>query len=151
MRRFMAAGLLSLLSMGAASAQTPAGDWLVQDGTAAIRIVQCGGAFWGVISWTKGPPGTDGNNPNPALRSRSVLGMPILINMRPGSGRWDGEVYNAQDGSTYTSHISLVTPDTLKIEGCVFGGLICGGENWTRVPLPKGSPSDHAVCSGLPK
>jgi len=148
----MAAGLLSLLSTGAAFAQgTPAGDWLVEDGTAHIRVVQCGGAYWGVISWTKGAPGRDEHNPDPAKRNRSMLGIPILINMRPAGNSWDGEVYDAQDGSTYTSHIALASPDVLRIEGCVLGGLICGGENWTRVPPPKGSPSDHAVCSGLPR
>jgi uncharacterized protein (DUF2147 family) len=151
MRGFLAAGLLSLLSAGTALAQSPAGEWLVKDGTAHIRIAQCGDALWGVISWTKGPAGKDENNPDPSKRGRSILGVPILINMKPGESQWEGEVYNAQDGSIYTSHIRLVSPDVLSIEGCVFGGLICGGEKWTRVPLAKGSPSDQAVCSGLSK
>jgi uncharacterized protein (DUF2147 family) len=151
MRRFLTAGLASLLSAGTALAQSPAGEWLVKDGTAHIRIAQCAGAYWGVISWTKGPAGKDENNPDPAKRGRSILGVPILINMKPGASQWDGEVYNAQDGSIYTSHIHLVSPDVLSIEGCVLGGLICGGENWTRVPLAKDSPSDQAVCSRLPK
>ena len=151
MKRYLAAGLFSLLSAGAAFGQTPAGEWAVEDGTAHIRIAKCGDAYWGVIAWTKGPPGRDENNPDPAKRDRSVMGMPILINMQPAEGRWDGEVYNAENGETYTSHISLQSPDSLRIEGCVLGGLICGGENWKRVPLPKGAPSDQAVCSRLPK
>ncbi len=151
MRLFLAAGLMSLLPITAAFAQSPAGEWVVKDGTAHIRIVPCGDAFWGVISWTKGPAGKDVNNPDPAKRDRSVMGMPILINMHPGEGQWDGEVYNAENGETYTSHISLLGPDTLKIEGCVLGGLICGGENWTRVALPKNHASDQAVCSGVSK
>jgi uncharacterized protein (DUF2147 family) len=151
MRHLIAAGLASLITGGAALAESPTGEWLVKDGTAHIRIADCGGTLWGVISWTKGAPGKDVNNPDPALRERSVMGMPILINMKPGSGRWEGQVYNAEDGSTYTSHISLVSPDVLSIEGCVFGGFICGGEKWTRVQQSKGSPSDQAVCSRLPK
>jgi uncharacterized protein (DUF2147 family) len=151
MRYFIAAGFVILFTSGAAFAQSPLGEWAVKDGTAHIRVADCGGALWGVISWTKGTPGKDVNNPNPALRDRSIMGLPILINMHPGGGRWDGEVYNAEDGSTYTSHISLVSPDVLSIEGCVLGGFICGGENWTRVPLAKGAPSDQAVCSRLPK
>ena len=151
MRHLIAAGLAALIPAGTAWAQSPTGEWLVKDGTAHIRIADCGGALWGVIAWTKDAPGKDVNNPNPALRDRSVIGMPILINMRPGGGRWDGQVYNAEDGSTYTSHITLVSADVLSIEGCVFGGFICGGENWTRVPLAKGSPSDQTVCSRLPR
>jgi len=80
-----------------------------------------------------------------------MLGVPILINMHPDGSRWQGEVYNAEDGETYAANIKLVSPDVLKIEGCGFFGMICGGEDWTRVPLPKGSPSDQAVCSSLPK
>ncbi len=159
MKRFIAAGVVFLLSGGTALAQpfskaplpSPLGEWRVKDGTADIRIVECGGALWGVIAWTKTPPGTDDSNPDPALRGRSVLWMPILINMQPAGGRWEGRVYNAENGQTYSSNISLVTPDVLKIEGCVFGGLICGGEDWTRVPLPKGSPPDQLVCSRLPR
>jgi uncharacterized protein (DUF2147 family) len=119
----------------------------VEDGTARIRVVPCGSALWGVISWTKGPAGTDQNNPDPAKRRRSIMGLPILLNMKPAGRRWDGEVYNAENGQVYTSHISLASADVLKIEGCVLGGLICGGENWKRVQPVKTQPSDQEVCS----
>ena len=56
--------------------------------------------------------------------------------MRPTKpGLWEGEVYNAENGQTYSSRISLTAPDVLRIEGCVFAGLICGGESWTRVKV----------------
>jgi len=125
------------------------GEWAVENGEAHIRIVKCDQGLWGVISWTKGPAGMDEHNPDPAKRSRSMLGVPILINMQPGQNQWDGEVYNAENGETYNSNISLVSADQLRIEGCVLGGLICGGETWTRVPPTKGAPTDQAVCSGL--
>jgi len=150
-KRVMIAAAIGLCSIGTAYAESPIGEWAVQDGTAHIRIVPCGKALWGVIAWTKGPPGKDENNPDPAKRDRSVMGMPILINMQPGEQQWEGEVYNAQNGETYTSHIALESPNVLRIEGCVFGGLICGGEEWKRVPLSKGAPSDQAVCSGVAK
>ncbi len=150
MRRFIVASMFSLLGAASAAAQTPIGEWLVEDGTAHIRIASCGNALWGVISWTKGEPGKDENNPDPAKRTRSVMGMPILINMKPSGKHWEGEVYNAENGKTYDSNISLTSADVLRIEGCVLG-FLCGGENWTRVPPVKGSPSDQAVCSGLAK
>jgi uncharacterized protein (DUF2147 family) len=160
MKRIIAAGIICLIPAGAALAQqppqlqpSPTGEWRVKDGTADIRVVNCGGAMWGVIAWTKGGPAntdTDKNNPDPALRNRPVLGLPILLNMQPSEGKWEGEVYNAENGKTYSSNISLVSPDVLAIEGCVLG-FLCGGENWTRVPLPKGSPTDQAVCAKLSK
>jgi uncharacterized protein (DUF2147 family) len=150
MRRFIVAGILGVCFVSAAEAQSPVGEWIVEDGTAHIRIVPCGNALWGVISWTKDAPGQDENNPDPAKRSRSVMGMPILLNMKPAGQRWDGEVYNAENGQTYTAHISLNSPNVLKIEGCVLGGLFCGGENWNRFqasPAPKADPSAQDVCS----
>ncbi len=151
MNKLLIAATFSLCSIGAAAAQSPIGEWQVQDGTAHIRIVPCGKALWGVINWTKGPPGKDENNPDPAKRNRSVMGMPILINMKPSEEQWEGEVYNAENGQTYSSYISLKSPDVLRIQGCVLGGLICGGEDWSRVPLTKGSPPDQTVCSGVAK
>jgi uncharacterized protein (DUF2147 family) len=153
MKRLMAAGIACLIPAGAALAQSPTGEWRVKDGTADIRVVDCGGALWGVIAWTQGGAtnkDTDKNNPDPALRDRPVLGLPILINMQPSEGRWEGSVYNAENGKTYDSSISLVSPDVLAIQGCVLG-FLCGGEEWTRQPLPKGAPSDKAVCAKLVK
>jgi uncharacterized protein (DUF2147 family) len=133
------------------SHQSPVGEWLVNDRTARIRIENCGGAMWGAVSWEKSPGGQDVQNPDPAKRTRATLGLPVLLNMHPGQdGRWDGEVYNAKNGKTYTAHITMVDPNTLQIEGCVLGSL-CGGENWTRFQPKKatfvGQPLD--VCSGV--
>jgi uncharacterized protein (DUF2147 family) len=131
---------------GQAAKPNPTGDWLVSDGTAIIRIAPCGGALCGNVAWTKDPGGVDENNPDPAKRSRPILGLPILLDMKPsGDNRWDGDVYNAENGKTYESHIWLKSPDVLRIEGCVLG-FLCGGQDWTRTtqlqtpaaPPPKG-------------
>ena len=76
------------------------------------------------------------------------MGLPILIDMRPSQGRWAGQVYNAENGKTYDANIGLVSGNVLHIEGCVLG-FLCGGENWTRQPSPKGAPSDRDVCLQL--
>jgi uncharacterized protein (DUF2147 family) len=150
MKSFIVACVFSLVSAGTALAQTPVGEWLVEDGTAHIRIVSCGTALWGVISWTKGEAGKDENNPDPAKRNRSVLGIPILMNMKPSGKKWEGEVYNAENGKTYDSNISLSSVDVLRIEGCVLG-FLCGGENWKRVTATKASSPDQEVCSRVAK
>jgi uncharacterized protein (DUF2147 family) len=149
----------------AAAEPQPIGEWRVANGLANIRIDDCDGALWGVISWEK-EPGTDSNNPNPGERNRPTLGLHILLNMKPTKpGLWQGEVYNAENGKTYESKISLASADVLRIEGCILG-FLCGGENWTRVkpdPAQKppagqrtGKPKDGAsptltACTGLPK
>jgi hypothetical protein len=62
--------------------------------------------------------------------------MPILLGMTPSkTNRWDGQIYNSEDGHTYSANISLVDPNTLRVQGC-FLGFLCGGENWTRFESP---------------
>jgi hypothetical protein len=78
--------------------------------------------------------------------------MPILLDMKKKAGvdQWEGEVYNAKDGQSYSSTIKPVGSDQLEIQGCVLG-FLCGGETWTRVagPIPP-SPSG-AMAKGTPK
>jgi len=133
-RLLCGAGLAAALSASATAAPAPTGDWMVAKGGAIIRIVDCGGRYWGVVAWEKDPGGKDAKNPNPALRSRSTLGMPVVLGMRPNGqqGTWAGELYNSEDGRTYGGTISLQGADTLEVQGCVLG-IFCGGEKWRRV------------------
>jgi len=116
----------------------PSGTWLTQAGDAKVRVSKCGGGICGVVIWLKAPidPATgkrqvDDKNPNPALAKRPMIGLPLFSGMRAaGPNKWSGQIYNADDGKSYGSNISVSGPDTLKVEGCV--GAFCGGENWTR-------------------
>jgi uncharacterized protein (DUF2147 family) len=158
----LAAGLLFLIDAWAASADSPTGDWLVEKRWAIIRIVDCGGQLWGVVSWET-HPSVDAKNPDPDKRSRPTLGMPILLAMkRSKPNEWSGQIYNSRDGHTYDANINLSAPDVLRVEGCVLG-FLCGGEDWTRVTaqttsLPKGAPAPwvsanagtvQQICAGL--
>ena len=126
------AGLALVLAMPASAAPSPSGEWMVAKGEAIIRIVDCGGQYWGLVAWEQKPGGTDSRNPNAALRTRTTLGMPILLGMAPSGQAWKGQIYNSEDGRTYDGFISLAGPNTLQVRGCVLG-FLCGGENWQRV------------------
>jgi uncharacterized protein (DUF2147 family) len=154
MRKVYLAAVLFAFMCGTAAAADPAGEWLVKDGSARIRIEPCANGLWGFISWVR-EPGTDHKNPDPAKRTRSIIGVPILRSMTPVKpNRWEGEVYNADNGKMYSASIALVSDDVLKIEGCVLGGLFCGGENWTRAQqveqqTPVQKPRDKPTASGV--
>jgi uncharacterized protein (DUF2147 family) len=142
------AGILA--SCIGATAQGPGGDpsgtWLVANGYARIKIVNCNGEFWGVVAWEQ-QSGVDSKNPDPNKRTRPTLGMPVLLAMRQSSAtEWSGEIYNSRDGRTYKSSIRLVNPDTLHVQGC-FLGFLCGGEDWKRVAgADSGARSDADIC-----
>jgi uncharacterized protein (DUF2147 family) len=122
------------VSANETSEPSPVGEWLVEDGEASVRIEECGNNLCGVVAGAKNWNETDRKNPNPELRNRPIIGMPILLDMKPAkSNRWEGLAYNSKNGQTYTANISLNNSQSLRVEGCVFGGFLCGGQNWTRV------------------
>jgi uncharacterized protein (DUF2147 family) len=96
-----------------------------------IRVAPCGeGAFCGKIAWTPGE-GVDDHNPDASKRGQNIIGTTILIDMKAsGNNRWNGQIYNPEDGKTYSGWIEVVSPDILRVEGCLL--VFCGGENWTR-------------------
>lgn len=138
MRTTIFLGALTAMTTASALAADPSGDWRVADGVAHIRVAECNGNMWGAVIWEK-EPGLDDHNPDSSKRSRPTLGIPILINMKKKAGvdQWEGEVYNANDGKTYSSTIKPIGSDKLQIQGCVLG-FLCGGETWTRIagPIP---------------
>lgn len=147
----LSASLLSasLLSAGLvpAHAADPTGDWRVEDGVADIRVAECNGSMWGVVSWEKTPGGLDKNNPDASKRSRPTLGIVTLFDMKkkPNADEWNGKVYDARDsGKLYSASIRPKGANELEIEGCLVWPL-CGSQTWTRVapPIPS-SPSNLA-------
>ncbi len=128
----------SLLS-GAALAAEPEGTWLSGDGGTKVHISNCGGKLCGTVVWLQEPvdgktgkPKTDELNPDPAKRSRPMLGLQVVRGLSPsGANRWSGEIYNADDGKTYAANMQVADENTAKVEGCVLG-ILCKGQTWKR-------------------
>ena len=57
-----AAIALSTIAAQPAAAADPSGDWMVENGSAIIRIAKCGDLYWGVVAWER-EPGRDSANP----------------------------------------------------------------------------------------
>ncbi|MCK1743250.1 DUF2147 domain-containing protein [Bradyrhizobium sp. 139] len=130
--------MAALLGATAAHAQSADGTWLTQAGDAHVKISKCGGGICGIIVWLREPhdtatgqPATDSKNPNPALARRPMIGLPLFSGMQAsGPNKWSGQIYNADDGGSYASSVTVTGADALRVEGCV--GALCGGETWTR-------------------
>jgi uncharacterized protein (DUF2147 family) len=157
--------MLFLAAMGTAHAADPLGEWQDEDGKATIRIVDCDSRLWGVIASESIPGGVDSNNPDKAKRTRPTLGMPVLLNMKRSvkdAGKWEGKIYNAENGKTYAGSLRMEAPDALRVEGCLVWPL-CGGQTWSRVaeatptppaPAPggaKGAKTGATGMTGAPK
>jgi uncharacterized protein (DUF2147 family) len=136
----MLSAILGGAAVAPASADDPRGNWMTENGKAKVAIVSCGGALCGkIVALTEpndlatGKPKTDHNNPDAAKRTRPMIGVQIVIDMEPDTAdKWKGEVYNAEDGKTYSGSLTLVNATTLTLQGCALGGLICKNQTWTR-------------------
>jgi uncharacterized protein (DUF2147 family) len=128
-----AGAALSVLIAGAAAAEGGriTGVWLTENGDSKIRISPCGKTYCGTVVWAK-TNGVDDKNPNPAMRGRSIVGLPLTKDMRPAGDRYAGSMYNPENGKTYSVTMQVQGSSKLEVEGCVLG-FLCGGESWSRL------------------
>ncbi len=130
-----AVGLLSLLFVPSeAAAAEPYGVWRHPDNGSLVRMYECGSGLCAKIIKVQDSGRKDVNNPDPEKRSRPVEGVVIMNGaQKTGQDTWEGQLYNTQNGKTYTGVITVQGPKTLELEGCVLGGLLCQGVTWSRV------------------
>ena len=91
---------------------SPIGIWSTEENKGNVRIEECGANLCGYSVNT---------------------GARILINMKPQGSKWTGRIHDPDSGRNYDSTIALKGTDALKVQGCAFGGMFCGGQTWKRV------------------
>ncbi|AQG82541.1 SIGNAL peptide protein [Spirosoma montaniterrae] len=129
-----------------ASADNPdaiLGKWLSSKGKNQVQIYKQGGRYFGRMVWMAEPndpatnkPKTDRLNPDVKLRSRPLMHLTMMTNLRyKGNNVWtDGQVYNPEDGRTYGCELTLRDANSLDISGYVMGlGFLKKTRTWTRV------------------
>ena len=95
-----------------AVANSPLGVWATEENKGNVRIEQCGDNLCGYAVNTN---------------------ERILINMKPSENKWVGRIHDPNSGRKYDSTIAMRGPNALRVQGCAFGGMFCGGQTWKRV------------------
>jgi len=136
----VAAIALAALGSAPASAADPHGTWLTGSKKSKVKIESCGGALCGKLVWLAEPndpetnkPKLDKNNADAGKRGRPLLGVPIVLSMKPSGtpDKWEGEVYNAEDGKIYSGSFTMTGANTADLKGCV-ASIFCKTQVWTR-------------------
>jgi uncharacterized protein (DUF2147 family) len=99
----------------AASAPLPTGPlgiWATEENKGNVRVEDCGQNLCGYAVKT---------------------GEKILINMKPSDSKWTGQIHDPDSGRNYDSTIAMKGTNTMRVQGCAFGGMFCGGQTWKRV------------------
>jgi uncharacterized protein (DUF2147 family) len=91
---------------------SPLGVWATEENKGNVRVEQCGANLCGY-----------------AVKS----GEKILISMKPTGAKWTGQIHDPDSGRNYDSTIAMKGPNAMRVQGCAFGGMFCGGQTWKRV------------------
>jgi len=118
------------------------GYWYTTDGPAKVEVYKCEGKYCGKIVWLEvpevdGKPVLDTNNSNPELRSRPILGVPVLTDYTYDASHqeWTGGVaYSPDRGHDYNA---ILTMDGNKLKITVKVGPVHKSEEWTRTTAPE--------------
>lgn len=129
-----------LLASSPAGAAEPLGLWITNEGKARVLLEACEDErLCGAIVWlrqplsSKGKPLADGNNTDPKLRKRPIIGLPVVLAMtRSGAATWQGSVYSPEKGKAYEVELNQVSDVRIEITGCGLMGLICETHVWER-------------------
>lgn len=130
---FVAAATISAAS--AQAAEPVAGRWVTAEKDAVVAIKPCGKAVCGTVDKFLVPP-PDGldqrdiNNPDPALRKRRLLGLPILSGFTADGDLWRGRIYDPKSGKSYRSVIRRKGANVLEVKGCI--GPFCQTQLWRK-------------------
>jgi uncharacterized protein (DUF2147 family) len=141
--------LLGLAAPVNAQVPSPIGEWTTEGDKARVRIAACpedAEQLCGVITWSYRPPGAEAgplldiNNQDPTLRSRPIIGLPLLRGFTAtGPDSWGGgTIYDPEGGKTYKSKMQLDGADQLEVSGCIL--IFCRGQTWTRYAAAQANP-----------
>jgi uncharacterized protein (DUF2147 family) len=122
------------------------GTWRTERDESKVEIFRCAEKICGKIVWLKNPKYTDSKdgqvgspiidrkNPDPALRSRELIGLQIMAGFTElGNNTWiKGTCYDPKSGKTYRGKIHLTSPDRLELRGFIGITLFGRTSVWTR-------------------
>lgn len=140
MKKIFLCMIFMLAPLAAAFAQDVIGKWKLEDGSAIVEVYKQGDVFNGKIVWLQNPtepdgtPAVDNNNPDAKLRSRKLIGLNMLSNLKKDGGEYTGgSIYDPGNGKTYNCSMK-VEGDVLHVRGSLDKrGLLGRTMDWFRV------------------
>lgn len=140
MKKIFVSMIFMLIPLAAVFAQDVIGKWKLEDGTAIVEVYQQADVFNGKIVWLQNPteadgtPAVDNLNPDPKLRTRQLIGLNMLSNLKKSGSEYSGgSIYDPGNGKTYNCSMK-VEGDVLKVRGSLDKrGLLGRTMDWFRV------------------
>ncbi len=124
----------SIISFGQQNPNKVVGIYWTPKKDGKIEITTRNNLFFGKVLEGKNPR-KDTLNPNPALRSKQVIGMEIMKNFKFNKNNneyIDGEIYDPESGKTYSCKMWMEN-ENLKIRGFLGISLLGRTEFFEKV------------------
>ncbi|UOQ68237.1 DUF2147 domain-containing protein [Hymenobacter volaticus] len=138
---FFLASLVSALAQ-TSTATPPLGVWADDTGDSHIELYRCGEELCGRVVWLRQPtdpngkPRLDQKNPKTERRNQPLKNLTVLQHLRhnPNNDRWEGgEIYDPENGRTYSCYVSAAGKDRLEVKGYIGFSMIGRSHYWQRV------------------
>jgi uncharacterized protein (DUF2147 family) len=131
--KLLPVALFAAIAMPANAAMPVTGKWITQERDSVVEIGRCGNAVCGRVlrvlkMMPNGKTPIDLNNPDPALRGRTVEGIMIFSGFTDSGSHWNGRLYDPKSGKSYNSKLSRNPDGSLKVQGCI--GPFCKTFTW---------------------
>lgn len=133
----IASMLAGLLAMSSVPQNGIYGTWANPSGSVIVRTGRCGATLCGRVVWA-----SPGAKESAARKGgvRQLIGLDVLRGYRPvAPGRWEGRAFVPDLGSEFDSELVQTGPNSIEVNGCRFGGLVCRKQVWHRAALPRGA------------
>ena len=118
-----------------AAAEPVSGSWVTASRDGVVQIGACGASVCGrlarfLVVPPQGVDQRDTHNPDARLRTRKLLGLPILTGFHEDGAVWRGTIYDPKAGKSYRSIVKRLDAKRLEVKGCI--GPFCQTQVWTR-------------------
>lgn len=122
--------IASLLLAAPATAQELEGHWTNDKRSMVVQVERCGAAYCGKVIRATDKAKEKARKGGTA----NLIGTQILTGLTPlGDGRFRGQAFVPKRNLHATATVRQLSDDEMQVQGCVWGGLLCGKERWTRV------------------
>jgi uncharacterized protein (DUF2147 family) len=127
-----AAVILAVAPAQAQKAEDAFGVWVNPENGSNIEMYKCAPGLCAKIVKVNDGQKTDDKNPDAAKRSQPIVGLVIMADgKKSGDNKWQGSLYNRENGKSYSGTITVKSKEALDLSGCV-AAVICRTVTWTR-------------------
>lgn len=128
------AALAAVVAAPAVGATELDGSWTNPARSITVKIGPCGDSRCGRVTAASAKARADAANAG----TDPLIGVELISGIEPvGPGHWRADIFVPDQDVHSSADISLAGPNLMSVRGCVWGGLICKEQTWTRIAPAK--------------